>query len=120
MEQLGELGEPDNISENVNSTRTEAEEVLHICRELQKMKMTPKEFSIAFLQSNDPNIAYRRRYWRTETGLKGTMEVVQANKMMTTRETLIDPTQAESADPDGLVGCELPPSTSFSIQGCWG
>ncbi|KAA1102285.1 hypothetical protein PGTUg99_020910 [Puccinia graminis f. sp. tritici] len=95
MEQPGELGEYNiggvdeiNIPEHDNLTRTEGQKLLHICMELQKMKMTPKEFITAFLQSNDPKIAYRRRYWRTETGLKGTMEVVQAIKMVTTSTTL--------------------------------
>ncbi|OAV95874.1 hypothetical protein PTTG_26544, partial [Puccinia triticina 1-1 BBBD Race 1] len=78
-----ELYEMDNHS-NIQPPRTEAEKILHICKELQKMKMTPKVFITGFLRSNDSDIAFRRRYWRTGTGLEGALEVVRAVKTTAT------------------------------------
>ncbi|OAV98164.1 hypothetical protein PTTG_25829 [Puccinia triticina 1-1 BBBD Race 1] len=83
LHDVDELYEMDNHS-NIQPPRTEAKKILHICKELQKMKMTPKVFITGFLCSNDSDVAFQRQYWRTGTGLEGALEVVRAVKTTAT------------------------------------
>ncbi|POW14648.1 hypothetical protein PSTT_02771 [Puccinia striiformis] len=54
--------------------------VLLVCKTLQNppTKMTPKEFMFHFVSSENSKIAYLRRYWSTETGVEGAMDLVRA------------------------------------------
>ncbi|WAR54962.1 hypothetical protein PtB15_4B580 [Puccinia triticina] len=64
---------------------TEAERVLFICGNLQKMNMTPKQFLVSFLTDEDPALAFRRRFWGTATGWASTQEMLNAIKDECTR-----------------------------------
>ncbi|WAQ87896.1 hypothetical protein PtA15_9A20 [Puccinia triticina] len=64
---------------------TEAERVLFICGNLQKMNMTPKQFLVSFLTEEDPALAFRRRFWGTATGWASTQEMLNAIKDECTR-----------------------------------
>jgi hypothetical protein len=49
---------------------------ISICQQLQSMKMTPKEFMECFITSADPDIAYQRQFWATDTGVDSTIALV--------------------------------------------
>ncbi|KAA1064350.1 hypothetical protein PGTUg99_018278 [Puccinia graminis f. sp. tritici] len=50
---------------------------ISICRALQELNMTPKEFIVHFLTSDNADLASRRRYWSTETGGPSTIALVR-------------------------------------------
>ncbi|PLW47893.1 hypothetical protein PCASD_04912 [Puccinia coronata f. sp. avenae] len=58
---------------------------ISICQQLQSMKMTPKEFMECFIMSADPDIAYQRRFWATDTGVYSTIALVSKirNRLVT-------------------------------------
>ncbi|KAA1130849.1 hypothetical protein PGTUg99_026233 [Puccinia graminis f. sp. tritici] len=64
---------------------SEREKLLQICRLIQDLNMTPKSFIISFLESGDSDLAYRRRFWGTQTGWHSTSEVLRAIKSVVCR-----------------------------------
>jgi hypothetical protein len=64
---------------------SEREKLLQICRLIQDLNMTPKSFIISFLESGDSDIAYRRRFWGTQTGWHSTSEVLRVIKSVVFR-----------------------------------
>ncbi|KAA1108512.1 hypothetical protein PGT21_014781 [Puccinia graminis f. sp. tritici] len=51
-----------------------------ICALMEKLNLTPKEFVVAFLERKHDNVAFRRRYWGTETGWDSTRRLIAAIK----------------------------------------
>ncbi|KAI9630316.1 hypothetical protein KEM48_014041 [Puccinia striiformis f. sp. tritici PST-130] len=46
----------------------DSRKALEICKNLQALKMTPKEFMITFLTSKNSDLASRRRLWTIDNG----------------------------------------------------
>jgi len=59
------------------STPADTVKTLSICQALQAVNMTPKEFLVHFLTSENSELAYRRRFWTTATGGGSTLSLVQ-------------------------------------------
>lgn len=53
-------------------------ETLAIAKIIQRHNLTPKSFFQTFLGSGDMEIAYRRRYWATQTGWPSTLQILTA------------------------------------------
>ena len=62
------------------SNSTDAEKILHICLELQKLNLTPKEFIHGLLTKKTAgfDFPYRRQTWATPYGSKSTLNLVRA------------------------------------------
>ncbi|KAA1134309.1 hypothetical protein PGTUg99_035037 [Puccinia graminis f. sp. tritici] len=78
------LGQPTQNNSH-QPTYTEKEKLLLICRQIQALQWTPKQFITAFLGSDDSDLAYRRRFWGTETGWNSTRTLIEAIKSEVTR-----------------------------------
>ena len=50
---------------------------LDTVKALQDLNMSPKEFMVHFLRSNNSDLAFRRRFWATKTGYKSSLTVVE-------------------------------------------
>ncbi|POW19917.1 hypothetical protein PSHT_04078 [Puccinia striiformis] len=94
--------------------------VLLVCKTLQNppTKMTPKEFMFHFVSSENSKIAYLRRYWSTETGVEGAMDLVRAlrdeiNETPLGRSLWKDLIQEEGIYPDGGFQSSTTVSVSF-------
>ncbi|KAA1093617.1 hypothetical protein PGTUg99_008854 [Puccinia graminis f. sp. tritici] len=57
---------------------SEQEKVLYICKELTRLKMTPKEFMMGLLTKSHTDLKYRRRTWATDYGWTSTIDLVEA------------------------------------------
>jgi hypothetical protein len=79
--------DPTPASGNTTGRLSETEKLVSICHQLQDLGMTPKRFITLFLQSQNQEIAYRRRYWGTVTGWPSTLEMIEALKTISTRTT---------------------------------
>ncbi|KAA1099875.1 hypothetical protein PGT21_023486 [Puccinia graminis f. sp. tritici] len=82
-----ELDQTGSASANITGRLSENEKLVSICHQLQDLGMTPKQFITLFLQSQNQEIAYRRRYWGTVTGWPSTLEMIEALKTISTRTT---------------------------------
>ncbi|KAI7955875.1 hypothetical protein MJO29_007274 [Puccinia striiformis f. sp. tritici] len=56
------------------------EKVLNVCEILRTLPqvLTPKQFVTQFLQSNNSDIAYLRRYWAQPRGIESSMELARS------------------------------------------
>ncbi|EFP76803.2 uncharacterized protein PGTG_02264 [Puccinia graminis f. sp. tritici CRL 75-36-700-3] len=62
-----------------------AEKTLEVCRLLKTLYMTPKSFIMAFLNVDDSDLVFRRRYWGAQVGWPSTYELLQAIKKQVTK-----------------------------------
>ncbi|KAH9468225.1 hypothetical protein Pst134EA_011854 [Puccinia striiformis f. sp. tritici] len=51
--------------------------IVHICGELLKLGMTPKQFMMGFLSKKHPLLRYRRRTWATKHGWASTINLIR-------------------------------------------
>ncbi|KNE86770.1 hypothetical protein PSTG_19866, partial [Puccinia striiformis f. sp. tritici PST-78] len=55
----------------------DSRKALEICKNLQALKMTPKEFMITFLTSKNSDLASRRRLWTIDNGHVRSLHLVR-------------------------------------------
>ncbi|WAR56347.1 hypothetical protein PtB15_7B195 [Puccinia triticina] len=69
-----------NENHRPHQALTENEKLMIVCRQLQALDWTPKQFTTAFLRSEDTEFAYRRRFWGTSTGWNSTRNLIEVIK----------------------------------------
>ncbi|PLW05726.1 hypothetical protein PCANC_27814 [Puccinia coronata f. sp. avenae] len=63
--------------------KTELGKVLHVCKTLQQLSLTPKKFFVAFLETSNIDLAIRRQDWGTPTGWDSNLDVLHAIQNLT-------------------------------------